>query len=95
MRQSSLSKSIQALLLSTARVHGYQPEVLDSSGAPPGDVSPCTVKIQIAALEKKIQELKAQLDGAAPKSEIWLMDYQTACSAIAAAYAAALIGPNE
>jgi hypothetical protein len=96
MRQPSFTnKSIQALFPSSARVHGCQSEVFGSSGAPPGDVSPRIVKIQIATLEQKILELKVQLDGAAPKSDQWLSGYQTVCSAIATAYAAALIGPNQ
>ena len=95
MRQSSLSKAIQVLSPLNPRVHGHQSKVCGSPGAPVGDVDPSAAKKQMAILEQKILELKLQLDGAAPKSEAWLSGYQTACSAIATAYAAALIGPNR
>lgn len=95
MRQSSLSKSIQVLCPLNARVHGHQSKVCGSTCAPVGDVDSSAAKKQMAILEQKILELKLQLDGAAPKSDQWLSGYQTVCSAIATAYAAALIGPNR
>ncbi len=97
MRQSSLSKSIQVLCSCSlnARVHGHQSKICGGSGAPAVDRDSCIAKKQMAILEKKLLELKLQLDGAAQKSEWWLASYQDACSAIATAYAAAIIGPKK
>jgi len=95
MRQSSLSKSIEVLCAKNARVLGHQSKVCGSTGAPAVELDSSIAKQQIAILEQKILELKAQLDGATQKSESWLVGYQTACSAIAAAYADALIGPKK
>ena len=95
MRQSSLSKSIQVLCPLNARVYGHQSKICGGSGAPAVDLDSCIAKKQIAILEKKLLELKLQLDGAAQKTEWWLASYQDSCSAIATAYAAAIIGPKK
>ncbi len=95
MHRSSLSKAIQVLSPLNPRVRGHQSKVCDNTGAPAVDLDSCIAKKQMAILEQKILELKLQLDGAAPKSDQWLSGYQNACMAIAAAYAAAIVGPKK
>ncbi len=95
MRQSSLSKSIQVLCPKNARVLSHQTKVCGSTDAPVVELDASIARKQMAILEQKILELKVQLGGTAQKSEEWLASYQDACSAIATAYAAALVGPNK